>query len=332
MDDVFKVLSIDGGGLRGIIPAMVLTEIEERTGRPIAETFDLIAGTSTGGMLALGLVMPGDGGKPRYTAKELVGIYEEQGARIFAQRASSMGGIFEERYPSEGMEGVLEDYFGEARLKDALTRVFVTSYDIQLRVPFFFRSETAKGDADYDFPMRQVARATSAAPTYFEPAKVEANGQVDYYALVDGGVFANNPAMCAYVEAREILEARDSVSPSETDLLVVSLGTGQLTDPLRYEEAAGWGLLWWARPLVDVVLDSGSDTVDYQLRTLLSRIHGVGCYYRFQKELVGVSDAMDDVRPENIRDLKLLAQTMIDEEEEKLSQLCERLRRVAQSS
>ncbi len=113
---------------------------------------------------------------------------------------------------------------------------------------------------------------------------------------------------------------------------MVSLGTGQLTDPLRYEEAAGWGLLWWARPLVDVVLDSGSDTVDYQLRTLLSRIHGVGCYYRFQKELVGVSDAMDDVRPENIQDLKRLAQTMIDEEEEKLSQLYERLQRSAQWS
>jgi uncharacterized protein len=91
MADVFKVLSIDGGGLRGIIPAMVLAEIEERTGRPIAETFDLIAGTSTGGILALGLTMPGDGGKPRYTAKELIRIYEEQGARIFSHRANSIG-------------------------------------------------------------------------------------------------------------------------------------------------------------------------------------------------------------------------------------------------
>ena len=84
--------------------------------------------------------------------------------------------------------------------------------------------------------------------------------------------------------------------------------------------------------IVDVVLDSGSDTVDYQLRALLSRNDEVGCYYRFQKELVGVSDAMDDVRPKNVRDLKLLAQTLIDGEEEKLSQLYERLKRVAQSS
>lgn len=203
----------------------------------------------------------------------------------------------------------------------------MASYEIQLRAPFFFRSERAKSKDDYDFPMRQVARATSAAPTYFEPAKVEAEGPVDYYALVDGGVFANNPAMCAYVEARKILEAQGSAFPTESDLLVVSLGTGQLTDRLRYEEVAGWGLLEWARPVIDVVFDGVSDTVDFQLKELLPRKDGVRRYYRFQTELVEVSDAMDNAEPENLRDLKLLARTMIDSEEERLSDLYERLER-----
>jgi uncharacterized protein len=197
MPDTFKVLSIDGGGIRGIIPAMVLAEIEEQTGRPTAEAFDLIAGTSTGGILALGLTLPGEGGNPKYAAKELIGLYEREGLRIFSRpvghRMASVEGISEEKYPSEGIETVLEEYFADARLKEALTQVLVPSYEIQLRAPFFFRSERAKSDADYDFPMRQVARATSAAPTYFEPAKVEVPGPVDYYALVDGGVFANNP-------------------------------------------------------------------------------------------------------------------------------------------
>jgi uncharacterized protein len=226
--DVFKVLSIDGGGIRGIIPAMVLAEIEERTGKSIAETFDLIAGTSTGGILALGLAMPGDGGRPKYTASELIELYEDEGTSIFSGRAGTIRNLFEERYPSAGVEGVLDRYFGDARLKDALSTVFVTSYEIELRAPFFFRSERAKVDADYDFPMREVARATSAAPTYFEPAKVEARGPVEYYALVDGGVFANNPAMCAYVEASSILKERGSASTDEPTILVVSLGTGQL--------------------------------------------------------------------------------------------------------
>jgi patatin-like phospholipase/acyl hydrolase len=268
--EVYKVLSIDGGGIRGIIPAMILAEIEDRTGKSVAEMFDLIAGTSTGGILALGLAMPGDGGKSKYKAEDLIEFYEKEGLRIFSRpaghRIDSLEGIAEERYPSEGIEQVLAEYFGEVRLKDALTRILITSYEIQLRIPFFFRSERAKDSADYDFPMTQVARATSAAPTYFEPAKVEAEDPVDYYALVDGGVFANNPAMCVYVEARRILEAEDS---SDTDILVVSLGTGQLTDRLRYEEAAGWGLLGWARPIIDVVFDGVSDTVDFQLRELL---------------------------------------------------------------
>jgi patatin-like phospholipase/acyl hydrolase len=103
--DVFKVLSIDGGGIRGIIPAMVLAEIEERTGKPIAEMFDLIAGTSTGGILALGLAMPEDGGRPRYTASELIELYEDEGASIFSGRVGTIRNLFEERYPSAGVEG-----------------------------------------------------------------------------------------------------------------------------------------------------------------------------------------------------------------------------------
>ena len=241
-------------------------------------------------------------------------------------RIRSAGGISEEKHPSEGIEGVLDEYFGTARLKDALTRVLVTAYEIQLRAPFFFRSERAKSEDGFDYPMRQVARATCAAPTYFEPARAVPQDSVDYYALVDGGVFANNPAMCAYVEARRILDALDRPSSEEkTDLLVDSLGTGQLTDRLRYDEAAGWGLLEWARPVIDVVFDGVSDTVDFQLKELLPRKNGVRRYYRFQTELVGVSDAMDDAGPENVHDLKLLARAMIDAEWERLSELYERL-------
>ena len=330
MAETFKVLSIDGGGIRGIIPAMILAEIEDRTGKSIAEMFDLIAGTSTGGILALGLAMPDDGGKPRYRAEDLIGLYEREGPRIFSQpvghRVDSLGGVSEEKYPSEGIEQVLEEYFGEVRLKDALTRILVTSYEIQLRIPFFFRSERAEESADYDFPMRQVARATSAAPTYFEPARVETEGPADYYALVDGGVFANNPAMCVYVETRRILEAEDSPYPPDTSVLLVSMGTGQFTDRLRYEEAAGWGLLGWARPIIDVVFDGVSDTVDFQLKEILPPSKDrTRRYYRFQRELVEVSDAMDNTSPENLQDLKLLAATMIHEEDEKLSEVCERL-------
>src|SRR5262245_29471105 len=108
----FRILALDGGGIRGIIPAVVLAEVERRTRRPIADLFDLIAGTSTGGILALGLVRPGAGGNPYHTAQAMVELYEKDGPKIFSRgpwhRLSSIGNLLEEKYPSQGIDGVLE--------------------------------------------------------------------------------------------------------------------------------------------------------------------------------------------------------------------------------
>src|SRR5215210_6651753 len=118
MADVVKVLSIDGGGIRGIIPATVLAEIERRTGSRIAQLFDLVAGTSTGGILALGLVKPagdggggGGGGGPDYPASKLVELYEQEGRRIFARspwhHLGAFGNLLDEKYEARGLESVL---------------------------------------------------------------------------------------------------------------------------------------------------------------------------------------------------------------------------------
>jgi uncharacterized protein len=332
MPSVIKVLSIDGGGIRGIIPAMVLGEIEDRTGKPASELFDLIAGTSTGGILALGLAKPAVGSnKPQYKAEELAELYEKEGGRIFSRsvwhRTRALGSTLEEKYPSEGIEGVLDEYFGETRLQDALTSVLVTAYEIERRIPWFFRSEKAKERIDYDFPMKQVARATSAAPTYFEPVKIGAEGSSDYYALIDGGVFANNPALCAYVEARGYLEMEGSPYPPDADLLLVSLGTGELTRTLPYEEAKEWGLVRWAQPILSVVFDGVSDTVDHQMSELLRRRKkdGTRRYWRFQRRLDEGNDDMDDAGRTNVRVLKLLAESIVREDDAALSDLCARL-------
>jgi patatin-like phospholipase/acyl hydrolase len=128
-----RILSIDGGGIRGIIPALVLAELERRAGKPVAELFDLIAGTSTGGILACGLTIPGDGGRPRWHAEELVALYEKEGPHIFdrslLKRITSLEGIIDERYPNRPLHDVLRRYFGDARLRNALTRVLVPAYE-----------------------------------------------------------------------------------------------------------------------------------------------------------------------------------------------------------
>ncbi len=314
-----RILSIDGGGIRGLIPAVVLAEVERRTGRRVAELFDLVAGTSTGGILACALTAPSaeDPSRPRFTAAELSALYEEEGPRIFSRsllkRIFSVEGFIDERYEADGLDAALERYLGDVRLSDALTQVFITAYDLQERTPFFFRSSRARTDpGGHDFTMAAAARATSAAPTYFEPVEVRApDGSA--YPLIDGGVFAINPAMCAYAEV-----LRDPATEVE---LVASLGTGALIRPIPLAKARWWGQLQWARPLLDAVFDGVADTVDFQLSTLLRD----GGYVRLQTALDLASDDLDDASRENLAKLRREAERLIEARDADINALCARL-------
>src|SRR4051812_14409942 len=129
-----RILSIDGGGIRGLIPALILNEIERLTAKPVSSLFDLIAGTSTGGILALALCVPnrnGDG--PAHSASDVAQFYENDGPMIFSRSLRytllSLNGLLRSRYPSKAMEQVLERFYGGSRLKDALTSLLVPSYE-----------------------------------------------------------------------------------------------------------------------------------------------------------------------------------------------------------
>jgi uncharacterized protein len=321
MAGLLKVLAIDGGGIRGIIPATILSAIEERTQTRTAHLFDLIAGTSTGGILALGLTRPDGHGEPKFSAADLAGLYRKEGKRIFNRslwhRIVAVDNLTDEKYEATGLEAVLHDYFGDSRLKDAVTEVLVTSYELETREPWFFARHKALADPAFDFAMRFVARATSAAPTFFEPEKLTVTTPPG--GLVDGGVFANNPAMCAYVETKQL-------HPDHDEILVVSLGTGQHTRPIHYADARDWGLALWAKPILNVVFDGVSDTVDHQMKILCrDSDHGDPRYYRFQTELDVGSDDMDNATATNLLALEHKAQEMLDENAGRLDKLCEEL-------
>jgi uncharacterized protein len=286
-----RVLSIDGGGIRGLIPALVLTAIEERSGKRIYELFDLIAGTSTGGILACALCAPDP-----LPAEELVGLYEDEGPKIFDrsvwQRIRSAEGLLDEKYDASALDHALERFLSDKRLAEAKPDLLVPAYNMGDPGPYFFKSRKAREEGE-DFPLSQVARATSAAPTYFEP--FELTGE----ALVDGGVFATNPAMCAFAEVMRF-------EPT-ANLLLLSLGTGQRTHKRSFDEVRNWGLVEWAKPILDVVFDGVSDAVDYQLQHVLEEGH----YWRLQVELTQASDAMDDAGEENLRKLRAQAEQLI---------------------
>jgi predicted acylesterase/phospholipase RssA len=307
-----KLLSIDGGGIRGIIPAMILAEIEQRTNRTTASLFDLMAGTSTGGIISLALSRDGGGGLPKYKALDLVDLYVNRGPEIFSRSfwhgISSVAGVTEEKYSQEPLEAILQEYFADELLEAALTRVLISSYEIEQRRPFFFKSWR---DESKMVLMRSAARATSAAPTYFEPAVVRVAGEK--LALIDGGVFVNNPAMSAYSEARRLF-------PDEADFLIVSLGTGQLTRAIPFDEAQDWGKAQWALPILSVVFDGVNDAVDYQLRQVLGDL-----FFRFQTTLNTANDDMDDASPANLAALKIEAERILAAQATDIDKVCQLL-------
>jgi patatin-like phospholipase/acyl hydrolase len=292
MAERVRVLSIDGGGIRGIIPALVLVELERRAGKRTFELFDLIAGTSTGGILACALCAPDS-----LPASELVGLYQDRGPEIFDrslfQRIRSAEGLLDEKYDAAALDRALEHYLSDKRLGEAKPDLIVPSYDTNGPGPYFFKTSKARASAADDFPLSTVARATSAAPTYFEALKAGDR------SLVDGGVFAVNPAMCAFAEVLRW-------SPG-AEIHLLSLGTGQRTRQRDWGEVKDWGLLEWARPLLDVVFDGISDAVDYQLSQALPP----GRYWRLQVELQGASDHLDDASEENLRALRRRAEELI---------------------
>jgi patatin-like phospholipase/acyl hydrolase len=287
-----RVLAIDGGGIRGLIPALVLAELERRAQRPVHELFDMIAGTSTGGILACAMCAPNP-----MPAAQVADIYEEEGPAIFDrsvwQRIRSAEGLLDEKYDAGALDRALERFLAGKRLAQTRPELIVPAYDMGAPGPYFFKTRHARERPDEDFPLTVVARATAAAPTYFEAL---AAGE---RALVDGGVFAVNPAMSAFAE---VLRFHPSA-----DVVLVSLGTGERTRRRRFADVKDWGLVEWARPILDVVFDGISDAVDYQLRHVL----GEDRYWRFQVELTRASDDLDDASPENLRALRGHAEELI---------------------
>ena len=320
----FRVLSIDGGGIRGIIPAIVLAEIEEITGEPIANLFDLIAGTSTGGILALGLAKPNSAGLPCYSAEDIVGLYEKQGARIFhrswGHRVLALGNLTRAKYPTTGLTDVLAEFFGETMLSEALTGLTVPSYDIERRLPIYFTSYFAKGRPGFDHKMRLVAQATASAPTYFKPLKLKTKSEVGHLSVIDGGVFANNPTLAALAEATGTYKAEID------DLVVISLGTGQGAQPIALERAKDWGLGGWSTRILDVVFDSVSESVHHQLYYLLRGTRSQQRYKRLQLQLERSERKLDNASRQNIDSLKQIARAFVQANRVEIRKICHRIR------
>jgi patatin-like phospholipase/acyl hydrolase len=313
---IIRILSIDGGGIRGVIPGQILVALEEKLKNAtsdentrIADHFDLIAGTSTGGILTCAYLCPAPDNnnkstRPKFTAREVVNLYLERGGEIFdiplKHKLKSAGGKLDEKYPFEMLESALADYFGDTRLSQLLKPCLISSYDIKRRQAHFFTQHDAKKKQGWDFLVRDVARATSAAPTFFECSKVWSETHISY-PLIDGGVFVNNPAMCAYAEVH------NKYKVAAERMALLSIGTGFEKKSYNYDKAKDWGLIGWIRPLLSIMMSGVSEVVDYQLRQVFSSVKASSQYLRINTEFPNnVDPDMDDASQENLNALKEL--------------------------
>ena len=253
----FRILSIDGGGIKGIFPAAILAYLEEHHlgGEPVGDYFDLIVGTSTGGVIALGL---GAG----FAARAMLDLYMVHGHRVFpplrrlfARHLSK----FWNRYGRAPLDELLQEELGSARLRDSRYRLVIPATEGRYGDPCVYKTPHHPGYfLDGDKPMWEVAAATSAAPTYLKPFAR------DGYFLVDGGVWVNNPAMMGLVEAMTCFSVdRDQIK-------ILSLGCGQDGFKITERQARGAGQFQW-REIIYMAMHYQSLTAVNQAGLLLGR-------------------------------------------------------------
>lgn len=310
-----RILSIDGGGIRGIIPGTILQQIEERLQKRLenpsarlVDYFDFVAGTSTGGILALAMLAPSSENpeRPRYDMNEVVDLYLKRGGEIFDRntwhKLRTAGGLLDEKYPNEALKKVLDEHFGNLYLSDLLKPCLITAYDIKSRKAKFFTQHDARKRESHDFLVKEVAQATGAAPTYFETALLSSKLGVSF-PLIDGGVFANNPAMCAYAEVRS-LNFSGIELPISKDMYMLSLGTGSVKEPYPYDKVKGYGMAQWIQPVIDIMMSGNSETVSYQLGKLFEAGGNKDGYVRIEPGLYNAVSAMDNASTENMNALR----------------------------
>lgn len=299
------VLAIDGGGIRGIIPIKILMEIERRLGgdHSITEYFDVMSGTSAGGIIVLMLNIPNEDGNPLHNSRAVNEIYHDFAKDVFRtsifRQIGSLWGWSGPKYSNDNLVKSLSKVMDRYTLSETVKDVIIPSYNLLDENNFMFRTQRAVEHKERDFYMIDIARATSAAPTYFKPAEIEDVHKIRKYVMVDGGVSANNPSLSALTYAYN--QYKDTV-----DYFVVSIGTGNSSMPL--DKSIGYGgKLGWAANIIPLLMDSVNNVTDYEMMQLLPPSN----YFRIQIAIDSAHADLDDATDENIIALERYADDYI---------------------
>lgn len=279
----YNILSLDGGGIRGLILLKQIIKLEKIIGKPLNQHFNLISGTSTGGIIAVLLSLG-------YSAEELLKIYTIHGEKIFNKQFLRFG-FFRPKYNDKYFNKIIKDYVGDKMLKDIPNDLIVISYDADSKEKIIFKSRKAKVNDNYNYSLFDVIRSTASAPTFFKPHLVNKTN----HHYVDGGLVINNPSMVSWVEALNYEDAPEKIN-------IISFSTGTKKHSISKNILRG-GILKWASPTVDILLAEQSRTTDYHMQNLYKREPGI--YVRCNSIIKDSSGKIDDTSKKNINNMLL---------------------------
>lgn len=282
-----KILSVDGGGMRGVIPSTWLETIDLYSVDGISKNFDLVVGTSTGSIVACAVAAD-------VPPVMLYEFYRKNGPKIFPtfwkRIWSKIGRIFSQglsspKYDNQELKNVLYNVFGNKTLGELSIPTMITAYSLNSKKIKVFKSFKAE---DKDIKVVDAILASCAAPTYFPAYKIKG----EY--LIDGGVAANNPSMVAISEA---------LRNDEKDLFVLSLGTGDESLGIRQSKSTKMGLLEWILPLFKILFDGSEKANEYYSKNVVKEEN----FMRWQFKLPKTLGKMDDTKQKNLLTMRVMA-------------------------
>lgn len=314
--EYIRILSICGGGIRGIIPTHVLQYLEKTSKKPIAELFDIIVGTSTGAIASVVLTVPGIDNKPLYSTQDLLNFYNQDGQKIFYNpwyhRLLTLDGLIGPKYKTSSRYAVLKKYIGETYNDQLLNNVVIPTYAIEEEKPIlFFNWQSTKAE-DANYAVVDLLMSAISPPGLFPSVVFGMKGK--RFVLVDGAVYANNPELAASLIAM-------SLYPNKKYILV-SLGTGSTDTILPSLNTVDWGMFQWSKNIISLLLNSTMKFNEFILQKLFPFPLAI---YHFDTKLGGFDVSLDDVSPRNIQKLNKKGSRLVSKSQDELNELIPRL-------
>lgn len=253
----YRILSCDGGGVRGIITARLIQRLQKACPQWI-DSVNLFAGTSTGALISVGLACG-------LTPTDLFNLYHDRTKEIFSRSAirAVSGRVFSAKYTNEGLKKVILDTFGETTIGQVKKNILVSSLDLdgydgaghRVYKPKFFHNLIGQDKEELSIKVSDVLMYTTAAPTYFPV----------YHGYVDGGLVANNPSLAALAQS---LDPKTLPIPTLKEIALLSVGTGKTSTYIEGDNK-DWGFVQWASSIVELMMNCRGEVTDYECKQLL---------------------------------------------------------------